>query len=64
MVPIYFAELAEVLHPAAAGHLRHTNHALAKKVLAFDGPRLAALSAFFFQALAGKASDPAGATRA
>jgi hypothetical protein len=68
MIPIYFDELAEVLtactrlrpdecSPAElrrlmADHLTHTNRDLARKVLAFDGPQLAALSAFVLQAQA------------
>ena len=68
MIPIYFDELAEVLRactrlrpdecsPAQlrqlmADHLTYTNAGLAKKVLAFDGPQLVALSAFVLQAQA------------
>jgi hypothetical protein len=68
MIPIYFDELAEVLRactrlrpdecsPAQlktlmAEHLTHTNHNLAERVLAFDGPQLLALSAFVLQAQA------------
>ncbi len=68
MIPIYFDELAEVLRactrlraeecsPAElrrlmADHLAHTNPGLAKKVQAFDGPQLVALSAFVLQAQA------------
>lgn len=66
MIPIYFDELAEVLRgctrlrpneciPAGlrrlmAEHLTHTNPDLARRVMAFDGPQLLALSAFVFQA--------------
>jgi hypothetical protein len=66
MIPIYFNELAEVLkvctqlHPQEcspiqlrqlmADHLTHTNPELARKILAFDGPQLLALSAFILQA--------------
>ena len=78
MIPIYFDELAEVLRactrlrpdecsPAQlrqlmADHLTPINSGLAKKVLAFDGPQLVALSAFVLQAqaLVGM-SDRAGA---
>ena len=35
-----------------AEHLTHTNPGLAKKVQAFDGPQLVALSAFVLQAQA------------
>ena len=68
MIPIYFDELAEVLRccthlrpnectPAdlqrlMAEHLTHTNLDLARRVMAFDGPQLLALSAFVFQAQA------------
>jgi hypothetical protein len=68
MIPIYFDELAEVLRgctrlrpnectPAdlrrlMAEHLTHTNPDLARRVMAFDGPQLLALSAFVFQAQA------------
>jgi hypothetical protein len=68
MIPIYFDELAEVLKACTrlrpdecspvqlrqlmAGHLAHTNPGLAKKVQAFDGPQLVALSAFVLQAQA------------
>lgn len=68
MIPIYFDELAEVLkwctqlRPNActpadirrlmAEHLTHTNPDLARRVAAFDGPQLLALSAFVFQAQA------------
>jgi hypothetical protein len=78
MIPIYFDELAEVLKactrlrpdectPAQlrqlmADHLARTNPGLAKKVQAFDGAQLTALSAFVLQAqaLVGM-SDRAGA---
>jgi hypothetical protein len=66
MIPIYFNELAEVLKACTqlrpqecspiqlrqlmADHLTHTNPELARKVLAFDGPQLLALSAFILQA--------------
>jgi hypothetical protein len=68
MIPIYFDELAEVLKactrlrpdecsPAQLGrlmadHLTHTNADLAKKVLAFNGVQMVALSAFVLQAQA------------
>ena len=68
MIPIYFDELAEVLRactqlrpdecsPAQlrelmAEQLNRTNPGLAKKVLAFDGTELLALSAFVLQAQA------------
>jgi hypothetical protein len=68
VIPIYFDELAEVLRACArlrpdecspaqlknlmADHLTHTNAGLAKKVLAFDGAQLVALSAFVLQAQA------------
>jgi hypothetical protein len=68
VIPIYFDELAEVLKACTrlrpdecsptqlrqvmADHLAHTNPALAKKVIAFDGPQLVALSAFVLQAQA------------
>ena len=68
MIPIYFDELAEVLKactrlrpdecsPAQlrqlmGNHLMQSNPSLAKKVLAFDGPQLVALSAFVLQAQA------------
>lgn len=68
MIPIYFDELAAVLRCCTrlrpdecsperlkalmADHLRHTDHSLAAKVLAFNGPQLIALSAFVLQAQA------------
>jgi hypothetical protein len=76
VIPIYFDELAEVLRACTrlcpgecssaqlrqlmADHLTHTNQGLAKKVLAFDGPQLVALSAFVLQAqaLVGMSSAP------
>lgn len=79
MIPIYFDELAEVLRACTrlrpdecspthlkalmSEHLTHTNPGLARKVAAFDGPQLLALSAFVFQAqaLVGMAG-PGGAT--
>jgi hypothetical protein len=76
VIPIYFDELAEVLQACTrlrpdecspthlkklmADHLTHTNPDLAKKVLTFDGPQLAALSAFVLQAqtLVGMSGTP------
>jgi len=68
VIPIDFDELAAVLRrctrlrpaecsPAQlkalmADHRRHTDHSLAEKVLAFDGPQRIALSAFVLQAQA------------
>ncbi len=66
MIPIYFDELAEVLRSCTqlrpdecspadlrrlmSNHLTRTNGELARKVMAFDGPQLLALSAFVLQA--------------
>ena len=68
MIPIYFDELSAVLRACTqlrpdecapadlrrlmADHLAHADPGLARKVLAFDGPRLVALSAFVLQAQA------------
>jgi hypothetical protein len=68
MIPIYFDELAEVLRactrlrpdecsPAQlralmAENLAGTDRGLADTAIAFDGPQLAALSAFVLQAQA------------
>jgi hypothetical protein len=68
MIPIYFDELAEVLRVCTrlrpdqcsptqlrtlmTEQLAHTNPALSRKVLAFDGPQMVALSAFVLQAQA------------
>ena len=78
MIPIYFDELAEVLKACTqlrpqecsptqlrqlmANHLTRTNPELARKVLAFDGTQLVALSAFVLQAqaLVGMAGDDQG----
>jgi len=68
MIPIYFDELAEVLlactqlrpnecsptqiRQMVGDHLTRINPGLARKVTAFDGPQLVALSAFVLQAQA------------
>jgi len=68
VIPIYFDELADVLRACTrlrpdecspthlrrlmADHLAQTNAKLARKVLAFDGTQMVALSAFVLQAQA------------
>lgn len=68
MIPIYFDELAEVLRACtqlrpnecspiqiqqlAGDYLTRINSGLARKVMAFDGHQLVALSAFVLQAQA------------